>query len=137
MKLISGNSNLALAEQVSAYLDVPLTQCNIRRFPDNEIFIEIMENIRGKDTFFIQSTSYPSNDHLMELLIAIDALRRGSARRITAVIPYFGYARQDRKTGGRTPISAKLVANLITAAGLILANTSKITALTLLFWNLS
>ncbi|MCK5384513.1 MAG: ribose-phosphate pyrophosphokinase [Alphaproteobacteria bacterium] len=117
MKLISGNSNLALAEQVSAYLDVPLTQCNIRRFPDNEIFIEIMENIRGKDTFFIQSTSYPSNDHLMELLIAIDALRRGSARRITAVIPYFGYARQDRKTGGRTPISAKLVANLITAAG--------------------
>ena len=117
MKLISGNSNLALAEQVSAYLDVPLTQCNIRRFSDKEIFVEIMENVRGKDTFFIQSTSYPANDHLMELLIAIDALKRGSARRITAVIPYFGYARQDRKTGGRTPISAKLVANIITAAG--------------------
>jgi ribose-phosphate pyrophosphokinase len=117
MKLISGNSNLVLAEQISAYLDVPLTQCNIKRFSDKEIFLEIMENVRGKDTFFIQSTSYPANDHLMELLIAIDALRRGSARRITAVIPYFGYARQDRKTGGRTPISAKLVANLITAAG--------------------
>ena len=117
MKLISGNSNRALAEQVSAYLDIPLTQCNIKRFSDKEIFVEIMENVRGKDTFFIQSTSYPANDHLMELLIAIDALKRGSARRITAVIPYFGYARQDRKTGGRTPISAKLVANLITAAG--------------------
>jgi len=117
MKLISGNSNLELAEQVSAYLDVPLTQCNIKRFSDKEIFLEVMENVRGKDTFFIQSTSYPANDHLMELLIAIDALKRGSARRITAVIPYFGYARQDRKTGGRTPISAKLVANLITAAG--------------------
>ncbi len=117
MKLISGNSNLVLAEQISAYLDVPLTQCNIKRFSDKEIFLEIMENVRGKDTFFVQSTSYPANDHLMELLIAIDALKRGSARRITAVIPYFGYARQDRKTGGRTPISAKLVANLITAAG--------------------
>jgi len=117
MKLISGNSSLVLAEQISAYLDVPLTQCNIKRFSDKEIFLEIMENVRGKDTFFIQSTSYPANDHLMELLIAIDALKRGSARRITAVIPYFGYARQDRKTGGRTPISAKLVANLITAAG--------------------
>ncbi len=117
MKLISGNSNMVLAEQISAYLDVPLTQCNIRRFSDKEIFLEILENVRGKDTFFIQSTSYPANDHLMELLIAIDALKRGSARRITAVIPYFGYARQDRKTGGRTPISAKLVANLITAAG--------------------
>ncbi|MFP4097917.1 MAG: ribose-phosphate pyrophosphokinase [Alphaproteobacteria bacterium] len=117
MKLISGNSNRVLAEQVSAYLDVPLTQCKIRRFSDKEIFVEVMENVRGKDTFFIQSTSYPANDHMMELLIAIDALRRGSARRITAVIPYFGYARQDRKTGGRTPISAKLVANLITAAG--------------------
>ncbi len=117
MKLISGNSNRALAELVSSYLDVPLTGCSAKRFADNEIFVEIMENVRGKDTFFLQSTSYPANDHLMELLIAIDALKRGSANRITAVIPYFGYARQDRKTGGRTPISAKLVANLITAAG--------------------
>ena len=117
MKLISGNSNHALSELVSSYLDVPLTECSIKRFSDKEIFVEIMENVRGKDTFFVQSTSYPANDHLMELLIAIDALKRGSARRITAVVPYFGYARQDRKTGGRTPISAKLVANLITAAG--------------------
>ena len=117
MKLIAGNSNLVLSEHISNYLDVPLTQCNIKRFSDKEIFVEMLENIRGQDTFFVQSTSYPANDHLMELLIAIDALRRGSARRITAVIPYFGYARQDRKTGGRTPISAKLVANLITAAG--------------------
>lgn len=117
MKLISGNSNPALSELISSYLDVPLTQSSIKRFNDMEIFVEIMENVRGKDTFFIQSTSYPANDHLMELLIAIDALRRGSARRITAVIPYFGYARQDRKTGGRTPISSKLVANLITSAG--------------------
>ena len=117
MKLISGNSNNALAKLVSSYLDVPLTECSIRRFSDKEIFVEIMENVRGKDAFFIQSTSYPANDHLMELLIAIDALKRGSAKRITAVMPYFGYARQDRKTGGRTPISAKLVANLIAAAG--------------------
>ncbi|MCB1680603.1 MAG: ribose-phosphate pyrophosphokinase [Rhodospirillales bacterium] len=117
MKLISGNSNRALSEAISSYLDVPLTQCNIRRFNDMEVFVEIMENVRGQDTFFIQSTSFPANDHLMELLIAIDALKRGSAKRITAVIPYFGYARQDRKTGGRTPISAKLVANIITAAG--------------------
>lgn len=117
MKLIAGNSNLVLSEHISSYLDVPLTQCSIKRFSDKEIFVEVMENVRGQDMFFIQSTSYPANDHLMELLIAIDALRRGSARRITAVIPYFGYARQDRKTGGRTPISAKLVANLITAAG--------------------
>jgi len=117
MKLISGNSNRELAEAVSSYLNVPLTQAKIKRFADEEIFVEIMENVRGQDTFFIQSTSDPCNDHLMELLIAIDALKRGSARRITAVIPYFGYARQDRKTGGRTPISAKLVANLITAAG--------------------
>lgn len=117
MKLISGNSNPALSELISSYLDVPLTQSSIKRFNDMEIFVEIMENVRGKDTFFIQSTSFPANDHLMELLIAIDALRRGSARRITAVIPYFGYARQDRKTGGRTPISSKLVANLITSAG--------------------
>ncbi|MBK6897259.1 MAG: ribose-phosphate pyrophosphokinase [Alphaproteobacteria bacterium] len=117
MKLMCGNSNRPLSEAISSYLDVPLTQCSIRRFNDMEIFVEIMENVRGQDTFFIQSTSYPANDHLMELLIAIDALKRGSAKRITAVIPYFGYARQDRKTGGRTPISAKLVANLITAAG--------------------
>lgn len=117
MKLISGNSNKALAEAVSAYLNVPLTQANVKRFADMEVFVEIMENVRGEDCFFIQSTSYPANDHLMELLIAIDALKRGSARRITAVIPYFGYARQDRKVGGRTPISAKLVADLITAAG--------------------
>jgi ribose-phosphate pyrophosphokinase len=117
MKLISGNSNRLLAESISSYLNVPLTQASVKRFSDNEIFVEIMENVRGEDCFFIQSTSYPANDHLMELLIAIDALKRGSARRITAVLPYFGYARQDRKTGGRTPISAKLVADLITAAG--------------------
>lgn len=117
MKLIAGNSNRALADSISSYLNIPLTQANVKRFADMEVFVEIMENVRGQDCFFIQSTSYPANDHLMELLIAIDALRRGSARRITAVIPYFGYARQDRKIGGRTPISAKLVANLITAAG--------------------
>lgn len=117
MKLIAGNSNKALAENISSYLNLPLTQANIKRFSDMEVFVEIMENIRGQDCFFIQSTSYPANDHLMELLIAIDAMKRGSARRITAVIPYFGYARQDRKTGGRTPISAKLVADIITAAG--------------------
>lgn len=117
MKLIAGNSNKDLSEAVSAYLNLPLTQANIKRFADHELFVEIMENVRGHDVFFLQSTSLPANDNLMELLIAIDALRRGSARRITAVIPYFGYARQDRKTGGRTPISAKLVANLITAAG--------------------
>ncbi|MFP4313993.1 MAG: ribose-phosphate pyrophosphokinase [Alphaproteobacteria bacterium] len=117
MKLIAGNSNPDLANAISEYLDVPLTQAAIKRFSDNEVFVEIQENVRGEDCFFIQSTSYPANDHLMELLIAIDALKRGSARRITAVIPYFGYARQDRKTGSRTPISAKLVANLITAAG--------------------
>ncbi len=117
MKLIAGSSNAPLAEAISAYLDVPLTQANIKRFSDDEIFVEIMENVRGEDTFFIQSSSFPANDHLMELLIAMDALRRGSARRITAVIPYFGYARQDRKTSSRAPITAKLVANLITAAG--------------------
>jgi ribose-phosphate pyrophosphokinase len=117
MKLIAGNSNRPLAEAISSYLNIPLTQASIRRFSDNEVFVEIMENVRGEDVFFIQSTSFPANDHLMELLIAIDALKRGSARRITAVLPYFGYARQDRKTGGRTPISAKLVADLITAAG--------------------
>ncbi len=117
MKLIAGNSNRPLAEAVSAYLNVPLTQANLKRFSDMEIFVEIMENVRGEDCFFLQSTCYPTNDNLMELLIAIDALKRGSARRITAVIPYFGYARQDRKTGGRTPITAKLVADLISAAG--------------------
>jgi len=117
MILISGNSNRPLSEAISAYLKVPLTKAVIRRFSDMEVFAEILENVRGEDVFVIQSTCYPANDNLMELLITIDALRRGSARRITAVIPYFGYARQDRKTGGRTPISAKLVANLITAAG--------------------
>lgn len=117
MKLISGTSNPDLAEAISKYLDIPLTKSDITRFADNEVFVEIMENVRGQDVFFIQSTSFPANDHLMELLIAIDALKRGSAKRITVVMPYFGYARQDRKTGGRTPISAKLVANLITAAG--------------------
>lgn len=117
MKLIAGNSNLPLAQAISDYLGVPLTESGIRRFSDMEIFAEIKDNVRGEDVFVIQSTSYPANDNLMELLIVIDALRRGSARRITAVIPYFGYARQDRKTGGRTPISAKLVANLITSAG--------------------
>lgn len=117
MKLIAGNSNRPLAEAISAYLELPLTKASIRRFSDMEVFVEIMENVRGQDVFIIQSTSYPANDNLMELLIVIDALKRGSAKRITAVLPYFGYARQDRKTGGRTPISAKLVANLITSAG--------------------
>jgi ribose-phosphate pyrophosphokinase len=117
MKLIAGNSNKQLAEAISAYLNMPLAQASIRRFSDMEVFVEIQENVRGQDVFVLQSTSYPANDNMMELLITIDALRRGSARRITAVIPYFGYARQDRKTGGRTPISAKLVANLITSAG--------------------
>lgn len=117
MKLISGNSNKPLAEAISAYLNVPLTQASIKRFSDMEVFVEIMENVRGEDVFFLQSTSFPANDNLMELLIAIDALKRGSATRITAVIPYFGYARQDRKTGGRTPISAKLVADMISVAG--------------------
>ena len=117
MKLIAGNSNKPLAEAISAYLNIPLTQVNLKRFSDMEIFVEIMDNVRGEDVFFIQSTCFPTNDNLMELLIAIDALKRGSAGRITAVIPYYGYARQDRKTGGRTPITAKLVADLITAAG--------------------
>jgi ribose-phosphate pyrophosphokinase len=117
MKLVAGNSNRPLAEAISAYLKAPLTRCTVRRFADMEIFVEIQENVRGEDVFVIQSTSFPANDHLMELLIMIDALRRASARRITAVIPYFGYARQDRKTAARTPISAKLVANLITHAG--------------------
>jgi ribose-phosphate pyrophosphokinase len=117
IKLVAGNSNPALAQQVSAALDIPLTKASVRRFADMEIFVEILENVRGSDVFVIQSTSYPANDHLMELLIIIDALRRASARRITAVVPYFGYARQDRKVGSRAPISAKLVANLITHAG--------------------
>jgi len=117
IKLVAGNSNPKLAGAIAAYLATPLTQAVVRRFADMEIFVEIQENVRGADVFVIQSTSYPANDHLMELLIIIDALRRSSARRITAVIPYFGYARQDRKPGPRTPISAKLVANLITTAG--------------------
>ncbi|MFA7639358.1 MAG: ribose-phosphate pyrophosphokinase [Parvibaculum sp.] len=117
MKLVAGNSNRALAEAIASYLNLPLTKSVVRRFADMEVFVEIQENVRGEDVFVIQSTSYPANDHLMELLIIIDALRRASARRITAVIPYFGYARQDRKPGARTPISAKLVANLVTTAG--------------------
>jgi ribose-phosphate pyrophosphokinase len=117
IKLVAGNSNPVLAEGVGAYIGIPLTKALVRRFADMEIFVEIQENVRGADVFVLQSTSFPANDHLMELLIIIDALRRASARRITAVIPYFGYARQDRKPGPRTPISAKLVANLITRAG--------------------
>jgi len=117
MKLLAGNSNKALAAAIGDYLDVPLTRAQVRRFADMEVFVTIDENVRGEDVFVIQSTSYPANDNLLELLICIDALQRASARRITAVTPYFGYARQDRKTGGRTPISAKLVANLITRAG--------------------
>ena len=117
MKILPCNSNRPLAEAISAYLNVPLTQAAVRRFSDMEVFVEILENVRGEDVFVIQSTSYPANDNLMELLVAIDALKRSSAQRITAVIPYYGYARQDRKTGSRTPISAKLVANLITTAG--------------------
>jgi len=117
MKLLAGNSNRALAEAIGESLDLPLIPAQVKRFADNEVFVAIEENVRGEDVFVIQSTSYPANDNLMELLICIDALTRASARRITAVIPYFGYARQDRKTGGRTPISAKLVANLITRAG--------------------
>lgn len=117
MKIIAGNSNLPLAQAISEELNIPLAKSTIRRFSDMEIFVEIQENVRGEDVFVIQSTSYPANDNLMELLVVIDALRRGSARRITAVLPYFGYARQDRKPSPRTPISAKLVANMITAAG--------------------
>jgi ribose-phosphate pyrophosphokinase len=117
IKLVAGNSNPALAQAIAQGLDLPLTKAVVRRFADMEIFVEIQENVRGSDAFIIQSTSFPANDHLMELLIITDALRRSSARRITAVLPYFGYARQDRKSGSRTPISAKLVANLITQAG--------------------
>jgi ribose-phosphate pyrophosphokinase len=117
MKLLSGNSNLPLVQAISRYLEIPITEALVRRFADEEIFVEILDNVRGEDVFVVQSTSYPANDNLMELLICIDALRRASAKRITAVVPYFGYARQDRKPGPRTPISAKLVANLITVAG--------------------
>ena len=117
MKLLAGNSNRVLAQAIADHLDMPLTRAQVKRFADNEVFAVIEENVRGEDVFIIQSTSYPANDNLMELLIMTDALVRASARRITAVMPYFGYARQDRKTGGRTPISAKLVANMITRAG--------------------
>ena len=117
MKLLAGNSNRALAEAVASRLDLPLTRAQVKRFADNEVWVTIDENVRGEDVFIIQSTNYPANDNLMELLVCIDALKRASAKRITAVMPYFGYARQDRKTGGRTPISAKLVANLIERAG--------------------
>lgn len=117
MKLLAGNSNRTLAQAVASHLDVPLCRAQVKRFADNEVWVTIDENVRGEDVFILQSTSFPANDHLMELLVCVDALKRASARRITAVTPYFGYARQDRKTGGRTPISAKLVANLITRAG--------------------
>src|SRR5438105_10686224 len=117
IKLVAGNSNPTLAQGISDYLKLPLTKAVVRRFADMEIFVEIQENVRGADVFVVQSTSFPANDHLMELLIIIDALRRASGRRVTAVLPYFGYARQDRKPGPRTPISAKPVANLITHAG--------------------
>src|SRR5271169_6112715 len=117
MKILACNGNRPLAEAISACLDLPLTKASVRRFSDMEVFVEIQENVRGEDVFVIQPTSYPANDHLMELLVTLDALKRASARRITAVIPYYGYARQDRKTSSRSPISAKLVANLITAAG--------------------
>src|ERR1700710_426909 len=117
VKLVAGNSNPPLAQGIADYLKTPLAKAVVRRFADMEIFVEIQENVRGADCFVIQSTSFPTNDHLMELLIITDALRRSSAKRITAVIPYFGYARQDRRASGRTPISAKLVANLITHAG--------------------
>jgi ribose-phosphate pyrophosphokinase len=117
MKIVACNSNRPLAEAISAYLNIPLARASIRRFSDMEVFVEILENVRGEDCFVIQSTSYPANDNVMELLVTLDALRRGSARRITAVIPYYGYGRQDRKSGPRTPISAKLVANLITVSG--------------------
>jgi len=117
MKIVACNSNRPMSEAIAAYLNIPLTKASVRRFSDMECFVEIQENVRGEDVFIIQSTSYPANDHLMELLVALDAVRRGSAKSITAVMPYFGYARQDRKSGPRTPISAKLVANLITIAG--------------------
>ncbi|KPF78493.1 phosphoribosylpyrophosphate synthetase [alpha proteobacterium AAP81b] len=117
MKILAGNGNPELAQAIADYLEIPLTKASVRRFADEEIFVEIHENVRGEDVFVVQPTAAPANDNLMELLICIDALRRASAKRITAVVPYFGYARQDRKSGSRTPISAKLVANLITGAG--------------------
>ena len=117
MKLVTGNSNLKLAKNISKYVGLELSNCDVKRFADNEIFVEMKENVRGEDVFVIQSTSYPANDNLMELLIIIDTLRRASAKRITAVVPYFGYARQDRKPGPRTPITSKLVANMIDKAG--------------------
>ena len=117
MKIISCNSNIPLATGIAEYLGTTLTKASVKRFADQEVFVEIHENVRGEDVFLVQSTSYPANDHIMELLVALDALKRASARRVTAVIPYFGYARQDRKVGPRTPISAKLVANIIAASG--------------------
>jgi ribose-phosphate pyrophosphokinase len=117
MKILTCNSNRPLAEAISAYLNLPMTKASVRRFSDMEVFVEIEENVRGEDVFVIQSTSYPANDNLMELLVTLDALKRSSTRRATAVIPYYGYARQDRKSAPRTPISAKLVANMITVAG--------------------
>lgn len=117
MKLLACNSNLPVAEAMAAYLNVPLTKASVRRFSDNEVFVEVHENVRGEDVFVVQSTCFPANDNIMELLVTLDALKRASARRVTAVMPYFGYARQDRKPGPRTPISAKLVANIITSAG--------------------
>ena len=117
MKIVSGNSNIPLAQEISNYLKVPLLKATIKKFPDKEIFVEIHENVRGEDVFVVQSTSFPANDHLMELLITIDALKRGSSKSIAAIMPYYGYARQDRKSGPRSPISAKLVANLISVAG--------------------
>ena len=117
MKLVTGNSNLKLAKNISDYVGIDLSKCDVKRFADKEIFVEMQENVRGEDVFVIQSTSFPANDNLMELLIIIDTLRRASAKRITAVIPYFGYARQDRKPGPRTPITSKLVANMIDKAG--------------------
>lgn len=117
MKLLACNSNKPVAEAMAAYLNVPLTQASVRRFPDMEVFVEVHENVRGEDVFVVQSTCYPANDNIMELLVCLDALKRASARRVTAVMPYFGYARQDRKPGPRTPITAKLVANVIASAG--------------------
>lgn len=117
MKLLACNSNIPLAQSVATHLGLELTKATVKRFADQEVFVEINENVRGEDVFVLQSTSYPANDHIMELLVCLDALRRASARRVTAVMPYFGYARQDRKMGSRTPITAKLVANIITEAG--------------------
>ena len=117
MKILACNSNINLAESIAKTLNTQLVKAEVKRFSDMEVFVEVQENVRGEDMFIIQSTSYPANDNLMELLVSLDALRRASAKRITAVIPYYGYARQDRKSGPRTPISAKLVANLITKAG--------------------